>query len=254
MLAPVRAAHPHLLPGHGRAAHPGSFRPRRHHGRIFHLGLPGVHRQMDAPWGGDANGWVTVLRKARAAGLATNLELVSVDADAHRGPGPALPAPPRSSDRQRHRDRRHRRRDDLPRRPPMSRPASAPRASVLAEGPMRLVVVHFPDGAVALDARGRLVRRASVRVPRRGGGERERRRRRLRRRLPLRLPRGLEHHGLGRRSPMPRPPPRCARSRPPDRSSPGGHASPWPSAGAGGTDRLMGQVVARDGRGPSYGP
>ena len=33
---------------------------------------------MDAPWQGDANGWVTTLKKARAAGLQTNLELASI--------------------------------------------------------------------------------------------------------------------------------------------------------------------------------
>ena len=34
--------------------------------RILHLGLPGAHKAMDRPWGGEANGWVAVLRKARA--------------------------------------------------------------------------------------------------------------------------------------------------------------------------------------------
>ncbi|MFM8745348.1 MAG: carbohydrate kinase family protein [Aestuariivirga sp.] len=52
--------------------------------RILHLGLPGVHRVMDQPWGSDANGWVSVLRKARAAGIETNMELASVGADAIR--------------------------------------------------------------------------------------------------------------------------------------------------------------------------
>lgn len=52
--------------------------------RILHLGLPGVHRVMDQPWGSDANGWVTVLRKARAAGIETNMELASVGAEAIR--------------------------------------------------------------------------------------------------------------------------------------------------------------------------
>ena len=47
--------------------------------RYLHLGLPGVHKLMDAPWQGDANGWVSVLRNARATGLKTNLELASID-------------------------------------------------------------------------------------------------------------------------------------------------------------------------------
>lgn len=45
--------------------------------RVLHLGLPSLHAQMDGPWKGDANGWVTVLKGAKRAGLETNLELVS---------------------------------------------------------------------------------------------------------------------------------------------------------------------------------
>jgi sugar/nucleoside kinase (ribokinase family) len=47
--------------------------------RYLHLGLPGVHRILDAPWHGEPNGWVAVLKKAQAAGLQTNLELASID-------------------------------------------------------------------------------------------------------------------------------------------------------------------------------
>ena len=38
--------------------------------RILHLGLPGAHKAMDRSWRDDANGWVAVLRKARAVGLS----------------------------------------------------------------------------------------------------------------------------------------------------------------------------------------
>lgn len=47
--------------------------------RYLHLGLPGVHRILDAPWQGEPSGWVAVLRSARAAGLQTNMELASID-------------------------------------------------------------------------------------------------------------------------------------------------------------------------------
>ncbi|MDQ0321726.1 sugar/nucleoside kinase (ribokinase family) [Pararhizobium capsulatum DSM 1112] len=47
--------------------------------RYLHLGLPGVHRILDAPWKDEPNGWVAVLKAARAAGLMTNLELASVE-------------------------------------------------------------------------------------------------------------------------------------------------------------------------------
>lgn len=45
--------------------------------KVLHLGLPGIHKLMDASWGDDANGWATVLRKAKAAGLKTNFEFVA---------------------------------------------------------------------------------------------------------------------------------------------------------------------------------
>lgn len=46
--------------------------------RLFHLGAPGIHDGMDAPYGGEANGWAYLFKKAKAAGCRTNLELVSV--------------------------------------------------------------------------------------------------------------------------------------------------------------------------------
>src|ERR1700727_3182353 len=49
--------------------------------RILHLGLPGAHKAMDRPWQGDANGWVAVLRQARAFGLSANLELMTTRAE-----------------------------------------------------------------------------------------------------------------------------------------------------------------------------
>lgn len=49
--------------------------------RYLHLGLPGMHQHLDGPWQDDANGWVTVLKRARAAGLKTNMELASIDAE-----------------------------------------------------------------------------------------------------------------------------------------------------------------------------
>lgn len=50
-------------------------------GRILHLGLLGLHRTLDSPWQSDANGWITVLRQARALGITTNIELVSISAE-----------------------------------------------------------------------------------------------------------------------------------------------------------------------------
>lgn len=47
--------------------------------RYAHLGLPGFHEKLDGPWQQDANGWVTLLKKARAAGLKSNLEMASFE-------------------------------------------------------------------------------------------------------------------------------------------------------------------------------
>lgn len=60
--------------------------------RIVHLGLPGIHEKLDAPWLNDPSGWVTVLKKARAAGLKPNIELVSVEPEKIRAAAlPMLP-------------------------------------------------------------------------------------------------------------------------------------------------------------------
>ena len=133
--------------------------------RILHLGLPGEHKTMDGPWQGEPNGWVAVLKKARAAGLMTNLELVSVTAEKIAAlVRPCLPlldllvvndheigaiagektVTPHGAD-----------------------PEACLRAArrVLAEGAMQIVVVHFPRGALALTRAGEPARKPSFRVP-----------------------------------------------------------------------------------------
>ena len=66
-------------PGASNVLTPDHFDLSSTNARYLHLGLPGVHKHLDAPWAGDANGWVTVLKRARATGLKTNLELASID-------------------------------------------------------------------------------------------------------------------------------------------------------------------------------
>jgi sugar/nucleoside kinase (ribokinase family) len=67
--------------GVGNLLTPDHFDFSRSNHRIVHLGLPGIHRMMDGAWAGEANGWVAILKKARAASLETNLELPSIAAD-----------------------------------------------------------------------------------------------------------------------------------------------------------------------------
>ena len=133
--------------------------------RILHLGLLGIHRRMDERWGGDANGWVAVLKRAQAAGLETNLELVSIESDRIRHVAlpclahvdtlivndheiGSLAAVPTVVDG----------RAD----PNRCRDAAL---AVLGLGPMRLVAVHYPEGAVCVTRDGDLFESPSVTVP-----------------------------------------------------------------------------------------
>ena len=101
------------------------------------------------PWRGEANGWVAVLRKARAAGLSANLELMTTRAERLAELGrPCLP----------HLDclivndyeigalagRETRRPDGS------TDPAAVSQAigDVLALGSMRWAAAHFPEGAI----------------------------------------------------------------------------------------------------------
>lgn len=133
--------------------------------RILHLGLPGAHRRMDGPWGSDANGWVSVLRQARRAGLQTNLELASLAME--RLASLVLPCLP-------HLDLlvvndceigilagRHTVDDG---RTDVAACIEAARL-VLQHGTMRVVVVHFPLGAIAVTPDGTVRTQPSVAVP-----------------------------------------------------------------------------------------
>ena len=134
--------------------------------RILHLGLPGAHKAMDRPWRGEANGWVAVLRKAKAVGLAANLELMTTGAERLAELGrPCLP----------HLDwlivndfeigalagRGTRRADGS------TDPAAVARAieDVLALGSMRWAAAHFPQGAVVGARDGSRFALGSVAIP-----------------------------------------------------------------------------------------
>jgi sugar/nucleoside kinase (ribokinase family) len=133
--------------------------------RVLHLGLLGLHRHLDNPWSGDSNGWVTILKKARSAGLETNVELVSIEADRVRQVClPCLPyldtlivndheigglaGIPTIRDGRTDRT--------------LCRQAAQ---AVLDEGTMRLVAVHYPEGAVCVTREGQVVEAPSVLVP-----------------------------------------------------------------------------------------
>ena len=133
--------------------------------RILHLGLPGLHDRMDAPWKGCANGWVAVLQAARSVGMKTNLEMCSLPAERlaevvtpclhhldyliiNEFEVAALAGRPI----------RHGADSDIGL-------CLANARDVLEAGAMELVAVHFPSGSVAI-ARGKdPIITPSVRVP-----------------------------------------------------------------------------------------
>jgi len=133
--------------------------------KIFHLGLPGVHRVMDGPWEGDANGWVTTLRKARAAGLITNIELASIAPERLIAlVRPCLP----------HLDlvvvNDHEIGgiagiETVPDHKTDVDACIAAAKAVIAGGTAQHVVVHFPRGAVAASRDGSVVVKPSVNAP-----------------------------------------------------------------------------------------
>lgn len=130
----------------------------------LHLGLPGIHPGMDGPCAGAANGWAAVLKAARAGGLRTNMELVSVAPDIIAGVvRPCLPLLDLLIV------------NDLEIRAlaGMATPdggfdaAACRRAAhaVLEAGAMDLVVVHFPTGAIAVTRSGGTLTKPSLQVP-----------------------------------------------------------------------------------------
>ncbi|MFW2332983.1 carbohydrate kinase family protein [Ilumatobacter sp.] len=133
--------------------------------RVLHLGLLGLHGILDHPWRDDPNGWVTILKKARSAGLETNIELVSIDADRiRRTCRPCLA----HLDTLIVNDHEIGALADLPTVRDGTTDVALVREaaeSILAAGAMRLVVVHHPDGAICASRDGQIVERPSVPVP-----------------------------------------------------------------------------------------
>ena len=133
--------------------------------RILHLGLPGVHGIMDAPWRGEANGWAAVLMKARAAGLKTNLELVSVAPE--RIAALARPCLPHLDFLIVNDTEIGAIAGEATVEDGVTAVNACIRAArrVLGEGAMRLVAVHFPTGAVVVTREGTVIESPSVDVP-----------------------------------------------------------------------------------------
>jgi sugar/nucleoside kinase (ribokinase family) len=131
----------------------------------LHLGLPGIHPSMDAPFAAEPNGWVAVLKKARAAGLRTNMELVSAAPDTiARLIRPCLPL----LDFLVINDVEVGALAGMATESECSTNVAACRQAarkVMGAGAMDLLVIHFPLGAIALTRSGEMLSKPSVRVP-----------------------------------------------------------------------------------------
>lgn len=153
------------LPGMNADLTPDHFDFSQVQARILHLGLPGVHPKLDAAWGSDPNGWVTILKKARAAGIATNLELCSIPAEQIAEiVRPCLA----------HLDLLVVNDFEIAAIAGITNVHSTDvdtqgcidaARKVLATGSMKLVVAHFPSGAVAVSHDGEDILKPSVAVP-----------------------------------------------------------------------------------------
>jgi sugar/nucleoside kinase (ribokinase family) len=137
--------------------------------RILHAGAPGLHPIMDRRQPGGGNGWSALLQRAQAAGLRTNLELVSLRPD--RTAEVALPCLPYLDSIVI---------NELEAGALTGIDAPAPTADgpvdwqaleamalhLVERGVSALAVVHFPAGCVAAAPGGRTWRQGSVRLRR----------------------------------------------------------------------------------------
>lgn len=133
--------------------------------RFLHLGLPGIHPTMDGVWDEDANGWVTVLKSARRAGLQTNLELCTLAPERLRQL--ILPCLPFLDTLIVNDSEIGALAEMQTLRSGVTDIAACTEAaaSILAHGSMHLVTVHFPEGAITVPRDGPAVFVASVTVP-----------------------------------------------------------------------------------------
>jgi sugar/nucleoside kinase (ribokinase family) len=137
--------------------------------RVLHAGAPGIHPVMDSPHPGGGNGWSALLQRAQAAGLHTNLEMVSLASG--RTAEVALPCLP-------HLDSIVINELEAGALTGIDAPVPAAdglvdwaaleamAAGLIQRGVSVLAVVHFPAGCVAAAPGGRTWRQGSVRLPR----------------------------------------------------------------------------------------
>jgi sugar/nucleoside kinase (ribokinase family) len=137
--------------------------------RILHAGAPGIHPVMDRATPGGGNGWSALLRRAQAAGLHTNLEMVSLAPDrTAEVTRPCLPCLDSIVINELEAGALTGVEASVPTADgPVDWPAmEAIALGLIEQGVSALAVVHFPAGCVAAAPGGRTWRQGSVRLPR----------------------------------------------------------------------------------------
>jgi len=137
--------------------------------RILHAGAPGIHPVMDRATPGGGNGWSALLRRAQAAGLHTNLEMVSLAPDrTAEVTRPCLPCLDSIVINELEAGALTGVEASVPTADgPVDWPAMEAMAlGLIDQGVSVLAVVHFPAGCVAAAPGGRTWRQGSVRLPR----------------------------------------------------------------------------------------
>ena len=137
--------------------------------RILHAGAPGIHPVMDRATPGGGNGWSALLRRAQAAGMHTNLEMVSLAPDrTAEVTRPCLPCLDSIVINELEAGALTGIEASVPTADgPVDWPAMEAMAlGLIDQGVSALAVVHFPAGCVAAAPGGRTWRQGSVRLPR----------------------------------------------------------------------------------------
>lgn len=71
-------------PGANDLLTPAHFDFTDHRARILHLGLLSLHAKLDSPTSDGSNGWADILKNAKAHGLNTSIEMVSIEHERNR--------------------------------------------------------------------------------------------------------------------------------------------------------------------------
>ncbi len=133
--------------------------------RIVHLGLAGLMPRLDGPWQNEVSGWVAVLKKARAAGLQPNMEMVSVEPEKIRAAG--LPMLDHLDTLIINDYEVGALAEIITLKDGITDAAACRKAAekLMGISKLSMIAIHFPTGGVALSRGGELAEHPSVNVP-----------------------------------------------------------------------------------------